>query len=161
MDAGDAKALAQRIFNMAYSCHLEGNIQAAVELYEKSISIYPSSEAYAFLGWALSFGGKYEEAIDFCKKAIEMDPNFGNPWNDIGAYMIELGRYEEAIPYLEQAAQSTRYDTYCYPYYNLGRVYQSLGMIPRARTCFERSLAYNAEFQPARDSLQSLRYMVN
>ena len=32
-----------------------------------------------------------------------MDPDFGNPYNDIGAYLIEMGRLDEAIPWLEKA----------------------------------------------------------
>jgi len=33
-----------------------------------------------------------------CKLAIGLDPDFGNPYNDIGAYLIELGQFDEAIP---------------------------------------------------------------
>jgi len=161
VEGGDAKTLAQQFFNLAYNCHLEGDIPTAVELYQKSLEIYPSSEAYAFLGWALSFSGQYEEAIELCKHAIELDPDFGNPWNDIGAYLIELGKYEEAIPYLEQATESPKYDSYCYPFYNLGRVYLNLGQLYKARMCLERSKEANPEFVPALETLEELKYKVN
>jgi len=59
-------------------------------------------EAHTFLGWTYHFQGRIEEAIAECKLAIGLDPEFGNPYNDIGAYLIELGRFEEAIPWLEQ-----------------------------------------------------------
>jgi len=51
-----------------------------------------------------------DEAIAECKRAIEVDPEFGNPYNDIGSYLIALGRHDEAIPWLEQAIVAPRYD---------------------------------------------------
>jgi Flp pilus assembly protein TadD len=41
-----------------------------------------------------------EEAIAECHRAIEIDPDFGNPYNDIGAYLIERGDLRGAIPWL-------------------------------------------------------------
>ena len=50
-----------------------------------------------------SFQGRPDDAIAECKIAIAVDPDFGNPYNDIGAYLIELGREEEAVTWLERA----------------------------------------------------------
>ena len=55
--------------------------------------------------------------------AIAVDPAFGNPYNDIGAYLIELGREAEAITWLERAKRAARYEPRHYPYFNLARVY--------------------------------------
>ncbi|MGA2847071.1 MAG: tetratricopeptide repeat protein, partial [Candidatus Acidiferrales bacterium] len=74
-----------------------------MELYTKSLDIFPTAEAHTFLGWTYHFQGKVDEAIAECKRAIEVDPEFGNPYNDIGSYLIALGRHDEAIPWLEQA----------------------------------------------------------
>jgi hypothetical protein len=35
--------------------------------------------------------GLTDDAITECHHAIEVDPDFGNPYNDIGAYLIEQG----------------------------------------------------------------------
>ena len=37
------------------------------------------------------------------KKAIAIDSDFGNPYNDIGASLIQLGEHDAAIPWLEKA----------------------------------------------------------
>ena len=58
---------------------------------------------YTFRGWAVSFLGDLDAAIEDCKRAIRIDPDFGNPYNDIGAYLIEQEEWEEAIPWLEKA----------------------------------------------------------
>ena len=59
-----------------------------------------------FLGWTYSYQGRLDDAIPECQKAIEVDPEFGNPYNDIGAYLIEQQKHDEAIPWLERALQA-------------------------------------------------------
>lgn len=139
---------------------MEGEFELAVSLYKRSINLHPTAEAYTFLGWAYRYQGKLDEAILECKKAIETDPSFGNPYNDIGAYLIELDRAEEAIPWLEKAIASRRYDTYHYPWYNLGRVYMKLEMFNRARECFRKSLSIQAEYPLAVEAMARLRRLV-
>lgn len=46
---------------------------------------------------------RLDEALAECKRAIACDPDFGSPYNDIGGYLMEMGRDDEAIPWLEQA----------------------------------------------------------
>ena len=89
--------LALELFRRAYQFQMQGDLELAVELYRKSIATYPTAEAYTYLGWAYRFQGRLEDAIAECKRAIEIDPGFGNPYNDIGAYLIELHRPQEAI----------------------------------------------------------------
>ena len=54
-----------------------------------SLELHPTAEAHTFLGWTYHFQGKLDEAIAQCRTAIDIDPEFGNPYNDIGAYLIE------------------------------------------------------------------------
>ncbi len=89
--------------------HLAGRYEEAAELFEQSIAAYPTAEGHTFLGWSLGHLGRLEDAIAECKKAISLDADYGNPYNDIGAYLIELGRPEEAIPWLGKAITATRY----------------------------------------------------
>ena len=60
-----------------------------------------------------------------------MDPDFGNPYNDIGAYLIELGREEEAVTWLERAKTAARYEPRHYPYFNLARIHVKRHRDPR------------------------------
>ena len=79
-------------FHRAYEHHMAGRLEEAMAGYRRSIAAHPTAEAHTFLGWAMSFQGRHEEAIAQCKLAIAVDPTFGNPYNDIGAYLIEMGR---------------------------------------------------------------------
>jgi Tfp pilus assembly protein PilF len=109
---------AWKLLQQAYQSQMEGELDRAVELYKHSLEIYPTAEAHTFLGWTYHFQGKVDEAIAECKRAIEVDPEFGNPYNDIGAYLIALGRFDESIPWLERATEAPRYDPRHYPYFN-------------------------------------------
>ena len=131
--------LAKELWAKAYEQQMQGDLDLAVQLYKRSIEMYPTAEAYTFLGWTYHFQGKIDEAIAECKKAIALDPSFGNPYNDIGAYLIEQGHPDDAVPWLEKAIASSRYEAYHYPWYNLGRVYVAKEMYNKARQCFEQS----------------------
>ena len=141
-------------FRQGYERQMQGALDAAVVCYKKSLEIHPTAEAHTFLGWAYSFMGRYQAAIEECLKAIAVDPDFGNPYNDIGAYYVELGRLDDAIPWLEQATHAQRYESYCFPHYNLGRIWELRGHWQRAADAYRRSLAANPDYAPA---LQALR----
>ena len=132
---------AWEVLQDAYQAQMEGDYDRAVELYQSSLELHPTAEAHTFLGWTYHFQGRIDDAIVECKRAIEIDPEFGNPYNDIGAYLIEQGRFDEAIPWLEQAMTAKRYDPRHFPYYNLGRVYLAKGLINRAREQFQQWFA--------------------
>jgi Tfp pilus assembly protein PilF len=157
----DRKTQAQQCFEEAFDAQMDGDYDRAVEMYQKSIGLHPTAEAHTFLGWTYHMQGKVQQAIDECKLAIEVDPNFGNPYNDIGAYLIGLERYDEAIPWLEQAITAKRYDPRHFPYFNLGRVYLAKGLLNRARELFRKSLEIEPRYTLARQALENLRRMVN
>jgi tetratricopeptide (TPR) repeat protein len=131
---------AKMFYQQAYARQVQGTLDEAISLYQQSLQMLPTPEAHTFLGWAYSFLGRYEEAIAECERAIALDPEFGNPYNDIGAYLIELGRPQDAIPHLEQAIKAKRYDCYHYAHFNLGRIYEELGDLTMARDCYQRAL---------------------
>jgi len=159
--SSDHETQAKVRFQEAFKAQMAGEYDRAVELYLSSLALHPTAEAYTFLGWTYHFQGKIVEAIAECKHAIEVDPDFGNPYNDIGVYLIDLDRYDEAIPWLEKAMKATRYEPRHFPYYNLGRVYLAKGMINRARELFQQSLAIEPRYTLARQALENVRRMVN
>src|SRR2546430_1614674 len=86
------KDAARRAFQAAYILQSAGELERAADAYERSIRLAPSGEAHTFHAWTFSFMGRYDDAIEECKKAIAVDPSFGNPYNDNGADLIELDR---------------------------------------------------------------------
>jgi len=151
---------AWELLKEAYQYQMGGDYDMAVELYKRSLDLHPTAEAYTFLGWTYRFQGKIEDAIAECKKAIQIDPEFGNPYNDIGSYLIEKGQYDEAVPWHERALQSRRYDSYHYPHHNLGRAYMAKENFAKARYHFEQALKLSPDYAPAKEALEKIRRKV-
>ena len=68
--------------------------------------------------------------------------------------------YDEAIPWLERALQSRRYESYHYPHYNLGRAYMAKEMFVKARYHFEQALKLSSDYTLAKEALEKLRRKV-
>ncbi len=149
------------LFKQAYDEQMAGHLEQALSLYSRSIEIFPTAEAYTFRGWTYSFMGDYSQAIAECERAIAVDPEYGNPYNDIGAYLIEQGKLRESIPWLEKATQARRYQNYCFPYFNLGRVFERLREYTRAQECYRVALQHNPRYALARKAQRRLQSLWN
>jgi Tfp pilus assembly protein PilF len=152
---------AEEYFRRAYEAQMAGELDRAVALYKKSIELGPTAEAHTFLGWTYSFQRKYREAIAECRRAIEVDPDFGNPYNDIGAYLIELGRWDEAIPWFEKAIEAPRYDPRHFPHFNLARVFIQEYEYEKALEHLKRALELEPNYASARRELQRILIRMN
>jgi Tfp pilus assembly protein PilF len=130
---------ALRLLERAYERQRAGDFEAAVRLYKASIEERPTAEAHTYLGWTYSYMGRYDDAIEQCKVAILVDPEFGNPYNDIGSYLIQKGELDKAIPWLELAKKAPRYEPRHFPYLNLFRVYIKQGRLDAAQREFEQA----------------------
>ena len=161
MSEKDSLSTAIAFFQRGYEYQMSGEFDLAIEYYKRSIEVHPTAEAYTFLGWTYSFQGKLQEAIAECKNAIKVDPDFGNPYNDIGAYLIELERYDEAIPWLEKATFAKRYEPRHYPHFNLGRVYLIKGMVKKALEEFQKALEIYPDYAVAKEAIEKLRVTLN
>jgi Tfp pilus assembly protein PilF len=153
--------LAVRLLKEAYQHQMNKELEEAVELYQRSIAAYPTAEAYTFLGWTYSWMGRIDEAIAECHKAIDVDPTFGNPYNDIGSYLMMKGEIDQAIPWLEQALHAPRYESYCYPHMNLGRAYEEKRDWLRAKDEYRKALTENKDYTPAAEALARIRGYLN
>jgi Tfp pilus assembly protein PilF len=161
LDEEARRHLAERFFQEAYRQQMKGAFPEAVELYKKSIESFPTAEAHTFLGWTYHFMGRIDDAIAECRRAIEVDPTFGNPYNDIGAYLIEKGQLDEAIPWLEQALKAPRYQSYCFPHLNLGRVFEAKHDWLRARDEYRKALKENPDYLQAKQGIGRIRGFLN
>jgi len=161
MDREERFRKAVELLQEAYRLQMAGEFDAAIDHYRRSIELHPTAEAHTFLGWTYSFQGRYEEAIAECREAIAVDPDFGNPYNDIGSYLIRLGRFDEAISWLESAIKAPRYEPRHYPHCNLGQVYWAKGQLARACDEFRRALELAPDYPFARAALAAIERQLN
>ena len=161
MPSGERFQKAVDLLREAYRRQMSGDLDGAVDYYQQSIALHPTAEAHTFLGWTYSFQGNLDAAISECKEAIAVDPEFGNPYNDIGSYLIKLGRLDEAIPWLESALKAPRYEPRHYPHCNLGQVYWAKGMLGKALEEFEQALQIEPEYPFAQAAAEAIRKQIN
>jgi len=149
------------LINEGLRAQQDQELDRAIELYRNSIEVCPTAEGHTYLGWALSYQGKFDDAIEHCHQAIAIDPEFGNPYNDIGVYLMQRNRPQEAIPWLEKAKLATRYEPRHYPCINLGHIYSERGELFKAIAEFEQAAKLAPDDERIRRHLDELKSRLN
>jgi len=156
-----AKYEAKELFQEAYQAQLAENYEEAIELYKRSIDTYPTAEAHTFLGWVYSFQDRYDEAIEECLEAIRVDETLGNPYNDIGSYLLAKGDMYGSIRWFKRALLAPRYESYAFPHFNLGRVYETRKRFIEAARHYGLALEEKPDFTEAAVSLRRMQSRLN
>lgn len=144
---------AAALFRAGFAAQRSGDVRRAIRFYTLSLEDRPTAEAYTFRGWAYSALRRWDDAIADCRKAIELAPDRGHAYNDLGAYLIEQGKPDEAVSWLERALAAPNYDARVYPHFNLGRIYEARGELLRAAASYRSALGERPDFGPAREAL--------
>lgn len=157
----DAKsAMARELCHRARQLQAQGDFEMAVEMLRRSIALEATAEAHTALAWSYNRQGRQQDAIAECRKAIELDPERGDAYNDLGAYLIEMGRPEDAVQYLEKATMSGGYRNHECAWFNLGRAHAAQEMFGRARECFMTALEIEPGYRPAEEALARIRRLI-
>ncbi len=81
-----------------------GRYDAAVAFYDKALEIQPGfPEALYQRGDALTLDEKAEEAIESYRRAIAAAPNYFEPYQGISITLSQLGRFQEALHFCDEA----------------------------------------------------------
>jgi tetratricopeptide (TPR) repeat protein len=155
------KRQAVALFDEAYEAQMAGDYDAAIRLYQKSVDIFPTAEAYTFLGWTYSFKGEYDRAIAECLAAIAVDAAFGNPYNDIGSYLIAKGNFYDCVRWFKLAIEAPRYEARAYPHFNLAYVYEKRGRLLEAAKHYGLALDEQPNYLQAYKALRELQKRLN
>jgi tetratricopeptide (TPR) repeat protein len=156
-----AKYEAKELFHAAYEAQQAQNYEQAIELYKRSIETYATAEAHTFLGWVYSFQQRYDDAIAECLEAIRVDETLGNPYNDIGSYLLAKGDTYGCVRWFKRALFAPRYDSYAFPHFNLGRVYEMRRKYLDAARHYTLALQQQPNFAEAVASLRRMQALLN
>jgi Tfp pilus assembly protein PilF len=156
-----AKREAVALFNKAYDAQVAEDYAEAIRLYKKSIAASPTAEAYTFLGWVYSFQGEYDLAIAECLAAISVDAGFGNPYNDIGSYLLAKGDLYSCERWFKLAMKAPRYEARAYPLFNLAYVYEKRGRLLAAAKYYGLALKEQPGYKNAYLALKRIQGRLN
>ena len=131
---------AQALCRLGLELLQANRMQDALSTFQESLQVLPTAEAYTFLGRARSKSGHLHQAIIHCMKAIRLDQTYGEAYQDLGIYLTQLGRLDEALNWLDQAKQATRSKERHLAFLHSGHVFALLGRNSEALAEYVRAL---------------------
>lgn len=126
------------------------NYPKALRFFQKAQDLNPSAEALTLIGHVYSLTGDFTKAKEFCFEAIKKDPDYGNPYNDIGSYLLSEGKIRESFSWFQLAKKAKYYLNREFPYINSARAHLILKNYKEAMQEFARAM----EFVPYHKDLQ-------
>ena len=157
----DNISLAIEYFETACKFHTNGKLADAILAYQASINLYPTPKAHTSLGIVYSLQGKFDLAIEECKKAIDLEPEFWEAYDNIGSYMVILCREEDAIEWFEKAMNLNDETSYYLPYFHLGKIFEKKGDWMKALRYFNKAVTINCNYEPAQIAIIKLSTLLN
>jgi len=143
--------IAEASFYIGLSLQQIGKYDEAFEYYAKVPSTDISYYRLVLRNMGLAYEGmnKPYEAIKMYEKAIELDPNNADAYNDLGIIYSDIGQYDKAIDYYSKVLEKN--PQHKYAIHNIGLAYEKKGDIQKALEYFKSSdsktdlaYAYNA-----------------
>ncbi len=130
---------------------------------KKSIDLDPSnaSQAYNYLGymWA-DRGENLDEAGEFIKKALELDPNNGAFLDSLGWLSFKKGDYEKALRELMQAAENIKPEDGVV-YEHIGDTFQRLGRAAEALAYWQKAQALDLDNKKVSEKIETAKQKVS
>lgn len=102
-----------------------------------------ASSAYHNLAIIYKQRGETDKAIEFYKKAIEIDPKKAKSYNNLGTIYAEEGKFDDAEYCFKKSIEFA--PRMAKPYYNLGFLYEKKGDIPKAIEYYKKALELDPE----------------
>ncbi|WP_228059876.1 CHAT domain-containing protein [Plectonema radiosum] len=134
-----AAQAAEAWFYQGLSQARAGNLELAIELYEKAVQTKPDVHEYWFnRGLTLFHLGQLEDAIASYDQAIEIKNDFYKGWYNRGRALGELGFFEEAIVSFNTAIQIK--PNYQEAWSSNGLALLKLGRVDQAIFSYDKSL---------------------
>lgn len=129
----------------------------AMGIFEKARNYLETAEVLGLIAWTYGLKDEKEKAKSFCLKAINKDPNYGPPYNDLGSYLLAEGEIEESIKWFELAKKALNYQNREYPYINCGRAYMAKREISKALDEFGMALTLAPQHEDLHLTIKRLK----
>jgi protein O-GlcNAc transferase len=129
---------------LAIQHHQSGNLQQAEYFYKEILNIQ-SDNFYAlqYLGVLYYQGKKYDLAIEYIEKALQLNPRDSHSYYNLGIVFKDKGQLDKAETCFQKSLKydSTNHDAYV----NLGIVLKDKGNLNKAILCFQKALQLQSD----------------
>jgi len=98
---------ANKLFEEGIRMLKSGNFDEGFRKLEQSAELDPSFEADVYRNKAIIYGRlkDYEKSLNYCQKALELDPNYDEVWYQMGMCHFRFYEFEKAFDCYERAKQ--------------------------------------------------------
>ena len=108
----------------------------AVAEFERTLQLQPSSaDAVTGLGYIARRRGQWEQALAYMQKAVPLSPRDGNLRGEIGATLVYMRRYAEAVQQVELALELDPTNANAKDWLRMARLF-GFGDVPGARAAY-------------------------
>ena len=141
-----AKALSEEttekeklMIDAEYALQVEFNREKYFQIYKKIAEKYPREKLPHWeLGWYYLRENMYPEAIEELKIALELDPSWGDTYDDIAFAYSNMGNDEKALEYITRGISVVPGDPNLTN--SMGYIYVKMGRLDEALVKFEDAL---------------------
>jgi len=120
----------------------ENKVQQAFLEFQKAYELNPGDkEVLNAIGIIyLLYFDEVQKAVDFFQRAIKIDPDYADAYNNLGAAQEKMGKFDAAIPFYRKAVSNLLYATPENAFINMGRAYYRLGNYDAAVTAYKEAI---------------------
>ncbi|MEA2734750.1 MAG: hypothetical protein QOE14_1201, partial [Humisphaera sp.] len=127
--------------------HQSGKNAEAADLINKAITIRPRGEFFLNLGQVYRALGRTAEALEACRRAVQMSPNIPEAWNNLGSILKDAGKYAEAAAMFRKAIALRA--NYAVAHSNLGNALAALGDGAAAEASLRDAITHDPNYAEA------------
>ncbi|HHY90064.1 MAG TPA: tetratricopeptide repeat protein [Clostridiales bacterium] len=129
---------------LSYHYEEKGEVGRSIQYLKMQANLQPdSAEPYLNMSSFLLLNGFYEEAIDVCKRGLEISPKDIYLRNNLLIAYLNCGYFEEAILYLQNLIKREPYSSANWKL--AGDVFSQIRKDRLAVICYQKALAVNSE----------------
>ena len=129
---------------VSYAWNIEKDPEKRIRILEQIAEKYPREKRAYY-----TLGNYYEEidkakGIEFYNKALDLDPNYGIVWNQLGYLYSDLGDFDKAIECFQKYASLSPWNAN--PVDSIGELHFRMGKLELAIAKFKEALAIKPDF---------------
>jgi predicted TPR repeat methyltransferase len=145
--------------NLGNTLRNSGKVTQAELSYRKALELDPqNSEAHANLAIVLRDLRQPDLAIEFCYKAIVLNPKIPQPYNTLGNLLCEQMEWEKAEVVYKKALEIKPFPE---AFNNLGNVLKDLGKLDDAVFSYQNAVSLNPNYAEAFNNLGNVLKLLN
>ncbi|MGD9581624.1 MAG: tetratricopeptide repeat protein [Vampirovibrionia bacterium] len=136
----------------------EGNIEASIESYNKSISFDDSDpDTFNNLGVAYYKLNQKDNAKKAFEESIELDPMYARPFNNVGVLYLSENAFDKAKDNFEKSLRCD--ESYVAAYLNLSYVYRIKGMVNISIEMYMKALEFSSKDKKRSSDLLGVSFL--